>query len=72
MVIRKNSIIEIDKVSHLLKFSPDGNPYHQAQVSGYIIRIGNPQRSESTLEMTLDDLKELRRAIRKVIRNESN
>ena len=75
MKIRKNNNIVVRKNPHLIKIHPGGNPYHEAHVSSYSIGIGDLNENGGgttwyTPEMTLDDLKELRKVIRKVIKNE--
>ena len=77
MKIRKNNNIVVRKNPHLIKIHPEGNPYHEARVSSYSIGIGdlNDKGGGTTCftpEMTLDDLKELRKVIRKVIKDESH
>ena len=77
MKIRKNNNIVVRKNHHLIKIHPGGNPYHEANVSSYSIGIGYLNENGGgttcyTPEMTLDDLKELRKVIRKVIKNESH
>ena len=76
MKIRKNNHIEVRKNDHLTRVCPDWNNHHEAHVQCYSICIGNLNEKGGgttcyTPEMTLDDLKELRKVIRKVIRNES-
>lgn len=77
MKVRKNNIIKVRKSKYLINVSPDGNPHHEAQVPGYSIGIGikyaeGGSSTSYTPEMTLDDLKELRKVIRKVIKDESH
>lgn len=77
MKIRKNNNIVVRKNHHLIKIHPGGNPYHEANVSSYSIGIGDLNENGGgttwyTPEMTMDDLKELRKVIRKVIKNESH
>ena len=77
MNIRNNNIIKIRKSEHLIKVYPDGNPHHEAQVPGYSIGIGIKYAGGGTNTcytpyMTVDDLKELRKVIRKIIKDESH
>lgn len=77
MKIRKNNHLEVRKNNHLTIVYPDGNIHHEAHVPCYSIGIGNlNERGGGTTcytpEMTLDDLKELRKVIRKVIKYESH
>lgn len=77
MKIRKNNSIVVHKNPNLIKIHPGGNPYHESHVSSYSIEIGylNDKGGGTTCftpEMTLDDLKELRKVIRKVIKDESH
>lgn len=77
MKIRNNNHLVIRKNPHLLRVHPGGNPYHEANVPSYSIGIGDLNENGGgttcfTPEMTLDDLKELRKVIRKVIKNESH
>lgn len=55
-----------------LKVHPDNNPYHSAHVTGYRVGVSIDHASFLLPSMTLDDLKELRRALRKFIKDESN
>lgn len=76
MKIRKNNHLVVRKNPYLLKIHPGGNPHHEANVPSYSIGIGelNDKGGGTTCftpEMTLDDLKELRKVIRKVIKDES-
>lgn len=77
MKVRKNNFIEVRKNNYLTRVYPDGNIHHVAHVQGYSIGIGiidenGRGTTHYTPEMTLDDLKELRKVIRKVIKNESH
>lgn len=77
MKMRKNNIIEVRKNRHLTRVYPDENIHHEAHVPCYSIGIGikyaeGGSNTSYTPEMTLDDLKELRKVIRKVIKNESH
>ena len=76
MKIRKNNIIRVNKNEYLTKINPDGNPHHEANVPTYSIGIGIKYKEGGsninyTPYMTLDDLKELRKVIRRVIKDES-
>ena len=76
MKIRKNNIIRVNKNEYLTKINPDGNPHHEANVLTYSIGTGIMYREGGssinyTPYMTLDDLKELRKVIRRVIKDES-
>lgn len=75
--VRKNNLIFIEKNPHNSKgviILPDeGESYY---LNSYSIGIGNKYKEGGsntcfTPELTLEDLKELRRVIRKVIRDES-
>ena len=71
--IRNLYDIKVLPADSLIKVYPDGNYNHVARVKGWNIH----QRSDSNFNMvspdyTLEDLKQLRKEIRKVIRNESN
>ena len=77
MKVRNNNVIRVNKNEYLTKVNPDGNPYHEAHVPTYTISLGiayKDGRSDirSTSYMTLDDLKELRKVIRRVIKDESH
>lgn len=77
MKIRNNNVIRVKKNEYLTKVNPDGNPHHEAYVPTYTISIGIKYKDggsdiRSTSYLTLDDLKELRKVIRKVIKNESH
>lgn len=77
MKIRNNNHIVVRKDQHLLKVNPGGNLYHEAHVLSYSIGIGDLNDGGGgticfTPKMTLDDLKELRKVIRKVIKDESH
>lgn len=77
MKIRNNNHLVIRKNPHLLSIHPGGKTYHEAHVPSYSIGIGDLNENGRgticfTPEMTLDDLKELRKVIRKVIKNESH
>lgn len=52
--------------------NPDGNPHHEAHVPAFNIydTLGNV--TNISRDYTIDDLKQLRKEIRRVIRNESN
>ena len=76
MKIRNNNVIRVKKNEYLTKVNPDGNPHHEAYVPTYTISIGIEYKDggsdiRSTAYMTLDDLKELRKVIRRVIKYES-
>lgn len=65
--------IKVVKASHLIKVNPDGNPHHEANVEGWnIVQRVNKNFTSTSVDYTLEDLKQLRKEIRKVIRNESN
>ena len=77
MKIRNNNVITVKKNEYMTKVNPDGNPHHEAYVPTYTISIGIKYKDggsdiSSTSYLTLDDLKELRKVIRKVIKNESH
>lgn len=77
MKIRNNNVIVVKKNEYMTKVNPDGNPHHEAYVPTYTISIGIKYKEvgsdiRSTSYLTLDDLKELRKVIRKVIKNESH
>ena len=77
MKIRNNNVIRVKKNEYLTKVNPDGNPYHEAHVPTYTISIGIEYKAggsdiRSISYMTLEDLKELRKVIRKVIKDESH
>lgn len=77
MNIRRNNHIVVRKNPYLIKIHPGGNQYNEAHVSSYNICIGDLNDKGcgsiwSSPEMTLDDLKELRKVIRKVIKDESH
>ena len=75
--LNKYKCIEIVKADRPTKVFPDNNPYHEADVDGFHIRfVYTPCSGGGTytevINCTLDDLKELRKVVRKAIRNESN
>ena len=76
MKIRKNNVIRVNKNEYLTRINPDGNPHHEARIPTYTIGIGTQYKEGGndiyyTPYMTLDDLKELRKVIRRVIKDES-
>ena len=52
--------------------NPDGNPNHEAHVKAFNIYDTMGRITNVSRDYTIDDLKQLRKEIRKVIRNESN
>ena len=77
MELRYNNYIKIDnKSSHRLKFYPDFNINHEADLEPYRLCIGrkNPEGGGNFTEisLTFDDMKALRKELRKIIRHESN
>lgn len=76
MKVRYNNYIKIDKASYRLKFSPDFNINHGVSLEPYELCIGrkNPKGGGNfiSIQLTLDDMKVLRKELRKIIRNESN
>lgn len=76
MEVRYNNYIKIDKSSHRLQFSPDFNINHEVDLEPYRLCIGrkNPKGGGNFTEisLTFDDMKALRKELRKVIRHESN
>ena len=73
--IRNLKEIKVVPTDYPIRIYPDNNLYHVAYVNGYKIHINsfsNPTTTMVSLGYTLDDLKQLRKEIRKVIRNESN
>lgn len=51
---------------------PDDNPHHEAHVKAFNIYDTLGNITNVSRDYTIDDLKQLRKEIRKVIRNESN
>ena len=76
MKVRYNNHIKVDKSSHRLKFSLDFNINHEVDLEPYRLCIGrkDPKGGGNFTEITLtiDDIKALRKELRKVIRHESN
>lgn len=76
MEVRYNNYIEVDKSSYRLKFSPDFNINHEVSLEPYKLCIGrkNPKGGGNftEIQLTLDDIKALRKELRKIIRHESN
>ena len=79
MEVRYNNYINIkidNKSSHRLKFSPDFNINHEVSLEPYKLCIGrkNPKGGGNftEIQLTLDDIKALRKELRKIIRHESN
>ena len=77
MEVRYNNYIKIDnKSSHRLKFSLDFNINHEVDLEPYRLCIGrkNPKGGGNFTEisLTFDDMKALRKELRKIIRHESN
>lgn len=76
MKVRYNNHIKVDKSSYRLKFSPDFNINHEVDLEPYRLCIGrkNPEGGGNFTEisLTLDDMKALRKELRKIIRHESN
>lgn len=71
--IRNFKKIKIIPTDYPLRVYPDNNPYHVAHVNGYKIYTNSLSTyTEVSPGYTLEDLKQLRKEIRKVIRNESN
>ena len=52
--------------------NPDGNYNHEAHVKAFNIYATLDNITNVSRDYTIDDLKQLRKEIRKVIRNESN
>ena len=52
--------------------NPDGNPNHEAHVKAFNIYYTIDNITDVSRDYTIDDLKQLRKEIRKVIRHESN
>lgn len=76
MEVRYNNYIKIDKSSHRLKFSPNFNINHEVSLEPYNLCIGrkSPEGGGNftVIQLTLDDMKFLRKELRKAIRHESN
>lgn len=76
MEVRYNNYISIDKSSYRLKFSPDFNINHEVSLEPYRLCIGrkNPKGGGNftEIQLTLDDMKALRKELRKIMRHESN
>jgi hypothetical protein len=74
MKINKLDMILVRRSKYSVHIHPDGSPYHSIQVPGYDVgvRVGDSNIIDNLPTMTLDDLKDLRKAIRKLIRDESN
>lgn len=77
MEVRYNNYIKIDnKSSHRLTFSPDFNINHEVDLEPYRLCIGrkDPKGGGNFTEisLTFDDMKALRKELRKIIRHESN
>ena len=72
--IRNFKKIKIIPADGLLKIHPDNNPHHVAYVRGYYKIYTNSLSTYTKVSpgYTLDDLKQLLKELRKVIRNESN
>lgn len=72
--IRNLKEIKIRSTEDQLRVHIDNSPYHVAHVNGYVIctkKSFSPYTNVSPW-YTLEDLKQLLKEIRKVIRNESN
>ena len=52
--------------------NPDGNPNHESHVKAFNIYYTIDNITDVSRDYTIDDLKQLCKEIRKVIRNESN
>lgn len=76
MKVRYNNYIKIDKACYRVRFSPDFNIHHVVSLEPYELSIGrkNPNggNHSTTIPLTLDDMKALRKELRKIIRHESN
>lgn len=71
--IRNLKEIKVIPTDDQLRVHPDNNPHHVAHVNGYNIYTNSLLNYTSVSPgYTLEDLKQLRKEIRKVIRNESN
>ena len=71
--IRNLKEIKVIPTDDQLKVYPDDNPNHVARVKGWKIhQKSDPNFNMVSPDYTLEDLKQLRKEIRKVIRNESN
>ena len=71
--IRNLYDIKVLPADSLVKIYPDGNHNHIARVKGWNIhQKSDPNFNMVSPDYTLEDLKQLRKEIRKVIRNESN
>ena len=55
-----------------IRVNPDDNPHHEAHVKAFNIYDTLGNTTNVSRDYTIDDLKQLRKEIRKVIRNESN
>lgn len=70
--IRNLKEIKVIPTDDPLRVYPDNNPHHVAHVNGYNIYTRSFHHINVSPWYTLEDLKQLRKEIRKVIRNESN
>lgn len=70
--IRNLKEIKVIPTEDPLRVYPDNNPRHVAHVKGYNIYTRSFHHINVSPGYTLEDLKQLRKEIRKVIRNESN
>ena len=70
--IRNLKEIKVIHTDDQLRDHPDNNHHHVAHVNGYNIYTRSFHHINISPGYTLEDLKQLRKEIRKVIRNESN
>lgn len=71
--VRNLKEIKVIPTDDPLRVYPDNNPHHVAHVNGYNIYSKSfSNHINVSTGYTLEDLKQLRKEIRKVIRNESN
>lgn len=71
--IRNLKEIKVIPTDDQLRVHPDNNPHHVAHVNGYNIYSKSfSNYINVSTGYTLEDLKQLMKEIRKVIRNESN
>lgn len=71
--VRNLKEIKVIPTEDQLRVHPDNNPHHAAHVNGYNIYLRSfSNHINVSPGYTLEDLKQLRKEIRKVIRNESN
>lgn len=68
--LRRHPVITIEKSKDLLKLISDDNRF-EANISKWEVKIGN-KNTQIVFELSFNDMKELKKLLRKAIRDENN